>query len=515
MNFSDFSLARELVSAVGRIGFEEPTPIQRESIPPALEGRDILAGAETGSGKTASFLLPIMHKLLPMQRGATRALVVAPTRELAAQITEHFMQLAHGTRLTCAAVHGGVAMGAQERAFRKGVDMIVACPGRLLDHLRFPYANLSGIQFLVIDEADRMLDMGFLPDIKRVLAAVPKDRQTFFFSATLPPDIIRLSNELLKNPARLNIDRKAAPPTTITHAVYPVPSDRKSSLFLELLGKGITGSVLVFTRTKHRANRLADFLDTHGVPCARIHGNRSQSQRTAALAGFKQGRFQVLVATDIAARGIDVEALGNVVNFDVPHQPEDYIHRVGRTARAQLSGDAYTLLSPEEEKDFGLIEKALGRRLPRQKMDGFDYASQPKAASAERAERAMERSSQGRFSRSGERVREPRRAQRAPREQQPQRSYGDARREQQPQRSSTEGRRGQQPQPRPYNEDPRAQQQRFHEERQRQEGGGQPAQDRGQRPAQDGRQERPRQGPQGERPRGRPRPTSSPRGRNR
>jgi ATP-dependent RNA helicase RhlE len=222
-----------------------------------------------------------------------------------------------------------------------------------------------------------MLDMGFLPDITRILAAVPKDRQTFFFSATLPPAIVELSRKMLRNPARLNIDRKPAPPNSITHAVFPVSSDRKSSLFLELLGKGISGSVLVFTRTKHRANRLADFLDKNGVPCARIHGNRSQSQRTAALAGFKQGRFQVLVATDIAARGIDVEALGSVVNFDVPHQPEDYIHRVGRTARAQLKGDAYTLVSPEEERDFGAIERALGHRLPRRKMEGFDYTSRP------------------------------------------------------------------------------------------------------------------------------------------
>jgi ATP-dependent RNA helicase RhlE len=350
------------------------------AIPPGMAGRDVLASAETGSGKTAAFLLPIMQRLLPMQRGATRALVVAPTRELAAQIADHFRQLAAGTRLTCAAVHGGVAMGAQERAFRKGVDMVVACPGRLLDHMQNRYVDLSSVEFLVIDEADRMLDMGFLPDIKRVLAAVPKDRQTFFFSATLPPAIVTLSRELLRDPARLNIDRKPAPPTGITHSVFPVPSDRKSSLFLELLGKGITGSVLVFTRTKHRANRLADFLDSNGVQCARIHGNRSQSQRTAALAGFKQGRFQVLVATDIAARGIDVEALGSVVNFDVPHQPEDYIHRVGRTARAQLKGDALTLVSPEEERDFGAIERALGRRLPRQKVEGFDYTSKPAAA---------------------------------------------------------------------------------------------------------------------------------------
>ena len=290
MDFSDFSLAKELQAAARRMGFERPTPIQATAIPPGMEGRDVLASAETGSGKTAAFLLPIMHKLLPMQRGATRALVVAPTRELAAQIAEHFRELAAGTRLTCAAVHGGVAMGAQERAFRKGVDMIVACPGRLLDHMRNSYVDLSSIQFLVIDEADRMLDMGFLPDIKRVLAAVPKDRQTFFFSATLPQPIVHLSRELLKNPAKLNVDRKPAPATGITHSVFPVPSDRKSNLFLELLGKGITGSVLVFTRTKHRANRLADFLDHNGVRCARIHGNRSQSQRTAALSGFKAGQ---------------------------------------------------------------------------------------------------------------------------------------------------------------------------------------------------------------------------------
>ena len=381
MTFSDFSLSKQLYASVRRMGFEAPTPIQQAAIPAALQGRDILASAETGSGKTAAFLLPIMNQLLPMQRGATRALVLAPTRELAAQIAEHFHELAAGTSLTCVAVHGGVGMGSQERAFRKGVDMIVACPGRLLDHMRGPHAGLSSLQFLVLDEADRMLDMGFLPDIKRVLAIIPKNRQTLFFSATLPPTIVALASQLLRNPVKIDIDRKPAPTSGVSHAVYPVPSDRKPGLLLQLLGGRISGSVLVFTRTKHRANRLAEFLDKNGVRCERIHGNRSQSQRTAALAGFKNGNCQVLVATDIAARGIDVEALGSVVNFDVPHQPDDYIHRVGRTARAQLTGDAYTLVAPEEERDFGAIEHALGKRLPRHRVEGFDYTSNPTAPS--------------------------------------------------------------------------------------------------------------------------------------
>ncbi|HUI71151.1 MAG TPA: DEAD/DEAH box helicase [Spirochaetia bacterium] len=380
MTFSDFSLSEPLCASVRRMGFDHPTPIQTAAIPPALEGRDVLASAQTGSGKTAAFLLPIMNKLLPKQRGATRALVLAPTRELAAQIAGHFKELAAGTRLTCAAVHGGVGMGSQERAFRKGVDMIVACPGRLLDHMRGPHVDFSSLEHLVLDEADRMLDMGFLPDIKKVLAALPKDRQTFFFSATLPPAIVELSRTLLRDPARIDIDRKPAAAAGVSHSVFAVPSERKTGFLITLLGGEVKGSVLVFTRTKHRANRLAESLEQNGVPCARIHGNRSQSQRTAALAGFKSGDFRVLVATDIAARGIDVEALGSVVNFDVPHQPEDYIHRVGRTARAELTGDAYTLVSPDEENDFAAIEHTLGKRLPRRKLEGFDYAAPPRAA---------------------------------------------------------------------------------------------------------------------------------------
>jgi len=383
MTFSDFSLSEPLRASVRGMGFSQPTDIQAKAIPPALAGRDVLASAETGSGKTAAFLLPIMNGLLPQQRGATRALVLAPTRELAAQIAGQFKLLAAGTGLTCAAVHGGVGMGSQERAFRKGVDMIVACPGRLLDHMRGPHATMSSLQYLVLDEADRMLDMGFLPDIKKILAAIPRDRQTLFFSATLPPAIVDLSRSMLRDPARINIERKAAPPAGISHAVFPVPSGHKPGLLLELLGRDIAGSALVFTRTKYRANRLADFLEKHGVACARIHGNRSQAQRTGALAGFKDGSYRVLVATDIAARGIDVEALGSVVNFDVPHLPEDYIHRVGRTARAKLTGDAYTLLAPEEEKDFVAIERALGKRLPRRTLEDFDYVAAPGGPSSE------------------------------------------------------------------------------------------------------------------------------------
>jgi ATP-dependent RNA helicase RhlE len=273
-----------------------------------------------------------------------------------------------------ASVYGGVGMGPQEHAFRTGVDVIIATPGRLLDHFRFPYAKLEGLEILVLDEADRMLDMGFLPDIRRVLKHLPPRRQTLFFSATMPAPIMTLTRELLRNPATINLERKAAPAVGITQAVYPVAQDVKSSLLLELIKRGDMKSALVFTRTKHRANRLADFLARHSVACERIHGNRSQAQRTAALAAFKSGRIRVLVATDIAARGIDVEALSHVINFDVPAVPEDYIHRVGRTARAELTGDAFTFVSPEEERDLSAIERAVGKRLPRVILPDFEYS---------------------------------------------------------------------------------------------------------------------------------------------
>jgi ATP-dependent RNA helicase RhlE len=377
MPFSSFGLNPDLLRGVRELGFTRPTPIQQEAIPPAMQGRDLLACAMTGSGKTAAFVLPILHRLGSKPRRTTRALVLTPTRELAAQIEEHLNALAVHTPLSGAAVFGGVGMGPQEHAFRTGVDVLVATPGRLLDHFRFPYARLSGLEILVLDEADRMLDMGFLPDIRRVLRHLPERRQTLFFSATMPAPIVALSRDMLKDPVTINLQRAAAPAVGITQAAYPVPSELKSALLVELVKRGEIKSVIAFTRTKHRANRLADYLDRHGVAAGRIHGNRSQSQRTQALESFKAGRFPVLVATDIAARGIDVEALSHVVNFDVPAAPDDYIHRVGRTARAETTGDAFLFVSPEEEGSLRDIERAIGKRLPRITVPGFDYTKRP------------------------------------------------------------------------------------------------------------------------------------------
>jgi ATP-dependent RNA helicase RhlE len=374
MSFSSLALRPELLRAIAALGFTTPTPIQREAIPPALEGRDVLACAVTGSGKTAAFALPILQSTLGTPRRATRALILSPTRELAAQIDEHIRALARETRVTSAAVFGGVGMEPQVQAFRRPVDILVATPGRLLDHFQHPYARLAGLEVLVLDEADRMLDMGFLPDIRRVLRHLPATpRQTLFFSATIPPPIVALAREMLRDPVAINIERPAAPAVGITHAVYPVAGELKSGLLLALLERGDLRSVLVFTRTKHRANRLADFLTRHRVSCERIHGNRSQAQRTAALAGFKAGTFRVLVATDIAARGIDIDELSHVVNFDVSNVPEDYIHRVGRTARAEATGDAITFVAPDEEGELAAIERTIRRRLPRTTLAGFDY----------------------------------------------------------------------------------------------------------------------------------------------
>jgi ATP-dependent RNA helicase RhlE len=377
MSFTSLRLDPALLRSIADQGFTEPTPIQRDAIPPGLAGRDVLACAMTGSGKTAAFLLPILNRLLGDRRSGTRALVLAPTRELAAQIVEHFDALARHTPLRAAAVFGGVPLPPQERALRRGVDVVVACPGRLLDHMQHSYARLAGLQVLVLDEADRMLDMGFLPDIRRILERLPRVDQTMLFSATLPPPIVRLAREMMTDPAVLNVERPAAPATGVRQAIYAVPERLKPQLLLGLLRGGELADALVFTRTKHRANRLAAFLQEHGIECERIHGNRSQGQRTQALAGFKSGRFRVLVATDVAARGIDIDALSHVVNFDVPNVPDDYIHRVGRTARAGASGEAVTLAAPQERDELRAIERAVGGAIPRRTLGGFDYDHTP------------------------------------------------------------------------------------------------------------------------------------------
>jgi ATP-dependent RNA helicase RhlE len=377
MSFASLNLPENLLAAVRDLGYETPTPIQRQAIPPALAGRDLIACAMTGSGKTAAFILPALARLqaAPARKpqSGPRMLVLSPTRELAAQTAEQHGLLGRHTRLRGAAVFGGVGMQPQERAFRTHVEVMVATPGRLLDHLQNGYATLAGVEILVLDEADRMLDMGFLPDIQRVLARLPKERQTLLFSATMPREIATLARQILTDPEQIAIDRIAKPATGVAQSVYPVREDLKVALLLELLRRDTIHNAIVFTRTKHRANRLADKLAKAGVSSDRIHGNRSQSQRTDALARFKAGKVRVLVATDIAARGIDVEALSHVVNFDVPKVPDDYIHRVGRTARAEATGDAWTFVSDAERGELAAIERTIGKTLPRQTVEGFDY----------------------------------------------------------------------------------------------------------------------------------------------
>jgi ATP-dependent RNA helicase RhlE len=375
MSFNSFNLDARLLKNVQAMDFEEPTPIQSATIPAALEGRDILGSAETGTGKTAAFVLPLLQKLLNTPRTREpRALVLAPTRELALQVAEHAEQLSRNTGLRVATVYGGVGYGPQEQALRQGVDVVIATPGRLLDHLEKRNVNFKSLQVLVLDEADRMLDIGFLPDIRRIMRQLPKERQTFLFSATLQP-IVALAREVTRGDAvRVEVE-KTATPDTISHALYPVPEHMKFQLLKRLLEDDQMDSVLIFTRTKHRADRIVRDLQRAKVQATVIHGNRSQSQRIAALDAFKRGRTRVLVATDIAARGIDVEGISHVVNYDVPMQAEDYVHRIGRTGRAHAVGEAYTLVTPADERMVNRIEYVLKQKIQRRKLDGIDYST--------------------------------------------------------------------------------------------------------------------------------------------
>jgi ATP-dependent RNA helicase RhlE len=379
-NFDALGLRPELLRALREQNFTTPTPVQAESIPAAMAGRDVLASAQTGTGKTAAFGLPILNAILALPPRRTHALILAPTRELAAQIAQHLTDLARHTKIRVRAVFGGVGYGAQMQAFKTGVEIIVATPGRLVDHMQ-QGARLDGISMLVLDEADRMLDMGFLPVVRRVVAKMPDRKQTLFFSATLAPDIVKLTKDLLNDPVTVAVAPKSSAPTAegVTHVAYTVDQGSKTDLLVELLKDNSIYSAIAFTRTKARANRLALALAKHNVTCERIHGDRSQAQRTRALADFKRGKLRVLVATDVAARGIDIVDLGHVVNFDVPMAPQDYVHRVGRTARAHATGDAITFVSREEEPLFRDIEKVVGRRIDRTKIPALPA---PTAANA-------------------------------------------------------------------------------------------------------------------------------------
>ncbi|MHB0886394.1 MAG: DEAD/DEAH box helicase [Bacillota bacterium] len=362
--FTQFKLDPILLENIKRQGYEKPTPIQTASMPPALEGRDLVATAETGSGKTAAFLLPIMQKLMAEPRGRTRALILCPTREIALQTNEEAGKLGRGTGLRSASVYGGVGFEPQTKALRTGAEIIVATPGRLLDHMGRGNVNFRDLSVLILDEADRMLDMGFMPDIKRIISSLSQNRQTMLFSATMPSEILSLSNRFMKSPTRVSIGRPSTPPKTIDQAVYAAEQHEKTSLLLELIRAEDMDSVLVFTRTKHRADRLVKQLSQSGLRAACIHGDRSQHQREEALDGFRRGRYRILVATDIAARGLDIQGVTHVINYDLPPVPEDYIHRIGRTARAGASGKAISLATREDGEALRDIEMTLGCDLP-------------------------------------------------------------------------------------------------------------------------------------------------------
>jgi ATP-dependent RNA helicase RhlE len=376
VNFQQFNLDSRLLARITRAGYTEPTPIQNNAIPPALAGRDLIGTAQTGTGKTAAFVLPMLQRLLPGPRKCTRALIVTPTRELAEQIHEVIRVLGAETGLRSATIYGGVGAAPQIQALRSGVEILVACPGRLLDHIQQRRAKLDKVEILVLDEADRMLDMGFLPDVKRILSQLPARRQTMLFSATFPSEIEQLAARHLNRPQRIAIGL-SAPVHTVSHALFPVPQHLKAALLLELLRSTKSESVLIFTRTKHRAEKLARQIERAGFRSTRLHSNRSQGQRQAALNGFKTGRFQIMVATDIAARGLDVEHISHVINFDMPDTADAYIHRIGRTGRAERSGDAFTLVTPEDGDLIRRLEKIMKKPLLRRTLTGFDYQAAP------------------------------------------------------------------------------------------------------------------------------------------
>ncbi|MFN5583244.1 DEAD/DEAH box helicase [Gemmatimonas sp.] len=374
VTFADLGLAQPLLDALHDAGYERPTPIQREAIPLALKGRDLIGLAQTGTGKTASFTLPVVHRLLGGPR-RTRVLVLTPTRELCLQVEESVQKYSKHAPVDCIPVYGGVGYEPQEKALRRGVDVVVATPGRLLDHLEKRNVDFSYLETLVLDEADRMLDMGFAPQINRIVEQIPRYRQTLLFSATMPPEVEALGRKYLRKPIVVQVGRRSSAATTVKHAVYPVPRTRKNDLLVHLLKDNDHETVLVFTRTKSGADRVVRDLARAGIEAGAMHADKSQRERMQALEDFKSGKLRVLVATDIAQRGLDISGITHVINFDVPQQPEDYVHRIGRTGRAASTGDAYTFMSGEEIGMVRTIERVIGQEIPRVSVPGFDFGT--------------------------------------------------------------------------------------------------------------------------------------------
>ena len=374
ITFAELGLAQEILEAVRDAGYERPTPIQAEAIPLALKGRDLIGLAQTGTGKTAAFTLPILDRLIGGPR-RTRALVLTPTRELAIQVDESVRKYANSAEIDVAAVYGGVPLDPQEKKLRKGVDIVVATPGRLIDHLERQNVVFDDLEILVLDEADRMLDMGFAPQINRIVAQIPTYRQTLLFSATMPPEVEALARKYLRKPIVIQIGRRSGASNMVTHAVYPVPRERKGALLVELLRDVKSETVLVFTRTKHGADKVVRDLERAGIKATAMHADKTQAQRTKALEQFKSGAINVLVATDIAQRGLDISGITHVINYDVPQQPEDYVHRIGRTGRAAATGDAFTFMSPDEIAMVRSIERVIGAPIPRISVPGYDFGT--------------------------------------------------------------------------------------------------------------------------------------------
>jgi ATP-dependent RNA helicase RhlE len=372
--FDSLGLSAEVLSAVRDAGYTTPTPIQAQAIPLVLKGRDVMGLAQTGTGKTAAFTLPIVDRLLDGPK-RTRALVLTPTRELCVQVEESVHKYARHSELSVVSVYGGVPLDPQQRKLRAGVDIVVATPGRLIDHLERQNVVFDDLEVLVLDEADRMLDMGFAPQINRIVADVPKYRQTLLFSATMPPEVEALARKYLRKPIVVQVGRRSQAASTVTHAVYPVPRDRKSALLASLLREAALDSVLVFTRTKHGADRVVRHLEREGIEATAMHADKTQPQRTKALEDFKSGKVRVLVATDIAQRGLDISDITHVVNYDVPQQAEDYVHRIGRTGRAEKEGDAFTFMAPDEIAMVRSIERVIGQPIPRISVPGFDFGT--------------------------------------------------------------------------------------------------------------------------------------------